>query len=122
VRLLLDEHLSPAIAAALRGHGHDAEAVAERSELRGLADDLIWAIARTEGRTVVTMDAADFLRLAASDMATGTSHAGLVLLAPGRFSPGADDIGRIVAALAALPATAGDGPAGSVTWLEPAPG
>ena len=38
MRLLLDEHLSPEIAASLRSRGHDVVAVSERGELRTAKD------------------------------------------------------------------------------------
>ncbi len=43
MKLLLDEMWSPAIAAALRERGHDVVAVAERSDLRGKPDDVIFS-------------------------------------------------------------------------------
>jgi uncharacterized protein with PIN domain len=39
VKLLLDEHYSPAIARQLRILGHDVVAVAERADLVSLSDD-----------------------------------------------------------------------------------
>jgi predicted nuclease of predicted toxin-antitoxin system len=65
VKLRLDEMYSHVIAEQLRARGHDADAVVEHAELRGLADTDIFALAQTEQRTVVTENIPDF-----SDIAT----------------------------------------------------
>jgi predicted nuclease of predicted toxin-antitoxin system len=53
MRLLLDEHLSPRIAQALRAKGHDVICVLE-TDLGGKPDPTIWQRAITEERVVVT--------------------------------------------------------------------
>jgi Domain of unknown function (DUF5615) len=45
VKALLDEQLSPQIAALLRQAGHDVEAVADRADLAGPSDMLIFEVA-----------------------------------------------------------------------------
>jgi hypothetical protein len=45
VKLLLDEMWPPSIAVQLRRRGHDVEAVAERADLRGQADDAVFSVA-----------------------------------------------------------------------------
>lgn len=52
---LLDEQLSPRVAAALRAEGHDAISVFELN-LAGQPDEVIYGVAQKEGRVVVTQD------------------------------------------------------------------
>jgi predicted nuclease of predicted toxin-antitoxin system len=59
-RLALDEMFSPAIAAALRDLGHDVIAVAERSELRAMTDEEVFAWATSQGRWLLTENVKDF--------------------------------------------------------------
>ena len=61
-RFLLDENLSPVVAAGLRRRGIDAVAVAG-SPLAGSTDPEIWKTALEQGRTLVTYDVADFSAL-----------------------------------------------------------
>lgn len=65
-RLLVDEMFSPALAAALRDRGHDVIAVAERSDLRSMADSEIFAWAANEGRWLLTENVKDFRPLVLS--------------------------------------------------------
>ena len=100
MRLLLDEMWSPAIAHQLRQRGHDVQSVAERPELRGQPDDIIFAIAQTEGRAIVTENVSDYRPLAARAAHDGRIHVG-VIFSHNRALPRGDTrvIGRIVAAL-----------------------
>lgn len=77
---LLDEQLSPQIAALLRQMGYDVEAVADRPDLLGCSDRSILEIASAEGRAVITNNIKDFRPLAAEWLAQGRVHAGLILL------------------------------------------
>jgi Domain of unknown function (DUF5615) len=120
VRLLLDEHLRQVIAARLRRLGYDVVAVAERSDLRGSSDQALWVAARSEGRTIVTQDIGDFVRLALQDAAIARLHPGLVLIHHRWFSRADRHIGRLVGSLRVLLAAnpAEDALAGRITWLE----
>lgn len=120
MRLLLDEHLPPRVAAQLRRQGHDVVAVVERPDLHRSADETLWAVARSERRMIVTQDVGDFIRLAAQDAAIGKTHPGLALIHHRRFSRGDRDIGRLVASLRALLAAhpADHAIAGQIVWLE----
>jgi hypothetical protein len=53
VKLLLDEHYSPAIARQLGTRGHDVVAVAERADLVSLSDDDLRRMAQ-ERRAIMT--------------------------------------------------------------------
>jgi len=120
VRLLLDEHLPPRIAVQLRFQGHDVVAVVERPDLHGAADEMLWAVARTESRVVVTQDVGDFVRLALQDAAIGRPHPGLALIHTRWFSRGDRHVGRLVASLGALLEAnpTSDPLPGRIAWLE----
>jgi predicted nuclease of predicted toxin-antitoxin system len=103
VRLLLDEMWTPAIAEQLRALGHDVEAVTTRSDLVKAADRALLAVARTEGRAIVTENIRDFRRWAAEAIAEGDGHAGIVLTVPSKYPRrGNRAIGRVVDALVDL--------------------
>ena len=84
MKALIDEQLSPDIARLLRDRGHDVEAVAERQDLVGRADRVIFEVAAAEGRAVVTNNIKDFRPLAAECLAQGRTHSGLILLPSAR--------------------------------------
>lgn len=108
MKLLLDEMWTPAIAAALRDRGHEVVAVAERHDLRGLADAAIFDAAVAEGRVIVTENVVDYRPLAADAMRAGRPHPALILTS-NRAYPRASrrTAGRLVRALDALLATRG---------------
>jgi predicted nuclease of predicted toxin-antitoxin system len=120
VKLLLDEHLTARIAIELRRQGHDVVAVLERPDLQRAADEVLWAVARTEHRGVVTRDVGDFSRLAMADAAIEKVQPALVLIHHRRFPPGGRDMGRLVTGLRSVLVAnpADDGLAGRVVWLE----
>jgi hypothetical protein len=100
LKLLVDEMYPPAITKQLRGRKHDAEAVAERSELRALADTDIFTVAQQEQRAVVTENIDDFSVIAEGYDHRGQGHFGLVLVPTSSYprgSPGT--IGRMVTEL-----------------------
>src|SRR5437879_3672976 len=94
---------SPEIAQQLRARGFDVEAVAERDDLRGRSDSLIFLTAQAEGRIVVTEDVPGFRRIASELWRSGESHSGLVFTSDNSF-PRSDPrtLGRVVTALASL--------------------
>lgn len=55
MRLLVDEHIPPAVVSALRGEGHDVAVVGDDLEL-GAADTTLLAYARETDRTIVSED------------------------------------------------------------------
>jgi hypothetical protein len=102
VKLLLDEMLAPAIARELRARGHDADAVAGRSDCKALSDPEILAVARSEHRALVTDNLRDFRRLHAEAVTPGgLGHYGVIFI-PGGYRRTRANIGRIVAALEAI--------------------
>lgn len=113
-RLLLDEMISARIAVGLREQGLDVQAVLERQELVGGPDEALLELATREGRVLVTKNIVDFVPLSQQWIATGRTHAGLVLISTKTFPEGRDWIGAVAAALAGaqLPG------AGEVMWLS----
>ncbi len=98
MRLLLDEHLSPAIADQLRARGHDVATVVEAG-LAGMADERVLAWAVRERRAVVTNNIRDFRLLHADSLMTSSPHYGIVLVTTGRYSLRRDTSGPLIAAL-----------------------
>jgi hypothetical protein len=119
VKLLLDEMLSPAIAAALRSRGHDATTVRAEAKRGSLADVEVMDLARAERRAIVTNNLRDYRPLHhAAIEPGGPGHYGMVFM-PGSYRRTRADVGRIVAALEAkLAEHPGDEDlAGCETWL-----
>lgn len=117
MRLLLDEMISAAIAEALRGRGHDVEAVTDSSELRGVTDDELFQCAQTRARALVTCNRNDFLVLDGRWRSQGKTHSGLVIINPRRLPQGPSSFGAIVESLARFLA-AGAPYEGFVHWLQ----
>jgi Domain of unknown function (DUF5615) len=120
VKLLLDEHYSSQIAERLRQAGHDVVSVSERSNLRGLADPEIFAVARAEHRALLTENTADFVPELHKAQAEGKSHFGIIFTSPRSFPRGANTIGLYVRALDVFLSRrkAEDALINSSTWLS----
>lgn len=121
MKALLDEQLSPQNAALLRQADHDVEAVAERPDLVGRSDTVVFEAAYREKRAVVTHNIKDFRPLAAQWLAEGRVHARLILLPSTRTRPSAANAllaDRIAGILRDNP----DGLAGGERWIGPLPG
>jgi predicted nuclease of predicted toxin-antitoxin system len=120
VKALLDEQLSPQIATLLRQDGLDVEAVANRPDLAGRSDSVIFEVAWSEDRAVITNNIQDFRPLAAQWLAQGRVHAGLILLPSSRTRTRATIVmlaERIASVLRDNP----DGLASSERWIGPLP-
>lgn len=102
MKLLLDVHHSPLVAARLRDLGHDIVAASDDALLRLLPDDELLAAATDAGRAVVTENVRDFDALARRWDRPQT-HAGILLTPPSRFPRSmASYPGSLIAALAAF--------------------
>ncbi|HEY1934840.1 MAG TPA: DUF5615 family PIN-like protein [Acetobacteraceae bacterium] len=77
-RLLPDEMISPAIVVPLWGVGIDALTLRDRG-LLAAEDHAVWRLAQRDGRTVVTANGTDFMKLAAR----ASRHAGLLVIPGG---------------------------------------
>jgi predicted nuclease of predicted toxin-antitoxin system len=116
VRALLDEQLSPQIAALLRERGYDVVAVADRSELVGSSDRSLMEVAATERRAVITSNVKDFRPLAAERLARGQTHSGLILLPSSRTRTRAT-VERIADAIENVFRSHPDGLVSSEQWI-----
>ena len=117
---ILDEQLSPQIAVLLRQAGHDVDAVAGREDLAGRSDRIIFEVASSEGRAVVTNNVKDFRPLAAEWLAQGRAHAGLILL-PSKRTRTRNAIAAVAAAIENVLRDHPDGLSGSERWSGPLP-
>jgi predicted nuclease of predicted toxin-antitoxin system len=120
VRAILDEQLSPQIAALLRKAGYDIDAVADRVDLAGRSDKIILEVACREGRAVITNNIKDFRPLAAEWLAQGRVHAGLILL-PSKRTRTRDSIAAVADAIESILRDHPDGLSGSERWIGPIP-
>jgi len=121
VKALLNEQLSPQIAARLRDKGYDVEAMADRADLAGSTDREVLELAAREDRAVVTNNVKDFRPLAAQWLAQGRIHAGLILVPPTRTRTRA----AVPALARAIEQVLGDhldGLAGAERWIGPLAG
>ncbi len=101
MKLALDHHFSPAIAARLRERDHDAVAAIERGWAT-LDDEELLDVCRCEHRVLLTNDVADFVVLARRWSLEGRSHAGLVFTPDAGLPRSRPTIGRFVEALERL--------------------
>jgi predicted nuclease of predicted toxin-antitoxin system len=118
VKLLLDEHYTDEIAAALRAAGHDAVTVSERG-LKGLDDEPLLALAASEDRALLTNNARDFPPLVRRWAESGEDHCGLLLTSDSSMPRGKASIGLYVERLRKLmdAGPAGRALANQVRWL-----
>lgn len=116
-RLLLDEMISAAVAAALRDEGHDVESITSRPDLRGLPDVAVLELAQSQQRIVVTLNIGDFARLHHEWVADERRHAGIVMVPSSAFPQNRGLVGALSNALSvAAAADVLPGP-GHVLWL-----
>lgn len=102
-KLLLDEHISPAIAEQLRGARPGAEIVSlhtwELGRLRQQSDARILLEARQNGLTLLTFDLATIPPLLAEMGEMGEDHTGVIFVSSKSFAQ--NDYGGLVNALVA---------------------
>lgn len=105
------------VARLLRDRKVDACAIDERPDARGISDAQVIALAKREGRVVVTFNSVDFLAEERMLIAAGESHNGIVLVNTNRFSNSRTGVPKLVDALAGL-AESGRSLRGYVSWLR----
>lgn len=98
-QLLLDEMFSPAIAAALRDMGHDVIAVAERSEMRAMTDEEVFAWAASQGRWLLTENVKDFRPLLLRALQADISTAGILYTSNRAFPRSRKNPGPLIQAI-----------------------
>ena len=98
-RLALDEMFSPAIAAALRGLGHDAIAVAERGDLRAMSDAELFARAVAEDRWLMTENVKDFRPILLQALQGGTRITGVLFTSSRSFPRSRKNPGPLIEAI-----------------------
>ena len=120
MKLLLDEHYPPSIAARLRELGQDTTAVQEEPGLRGLSDPELFSEAQRRERAVLTENVADFVRLDAEYRARQQPHWGLVLTSNRAFPRGDKaTVGALIKSLDELLRKHSDAqPSSFVEWLQ----
>src|SRR5215472_1459398 len=117
--LLLDEMFAPAIADALRAGGHDVVAVAERSDLRAMADEDNFAWATAQRRWLVTENVKDFQPILLRALQTDSSIMGVLFTSGRAFPRSRKNPGPLIKALDAwLKAGPPEAPI-TEDWLSP---
>ncbi|MGB8259983.1 MAG: DUF5615 family PIN-like protein [Terracidiphilus sp.] len=104
LKLLLDEHVAPAVATGLRQRRPAWEAYAmpewQGGFLLGKPDEICLSQATTHGLTLVTFDLRTFPTLLESWFREGRSHAGAILCDDRTIQPW--EVGQLVRALEAV--------------------
>lgn len=120
MKLLIDEHYSPSVAEQLRARGHDAVAVQEESDLRGMLDPDLFGEAQRRNCALLTENSADFTLLDAEYRGRHLAHWGLIFTSNRTFPRGkATTVGALVKALDELLRNAeSGGPSSMVIWLQ----
>ena len=98
MKLALDHHYSPLIAAGLRDRGHDARAIYELG-WQAEGDESLLRLCNSVGRSLMTNNVADFTIIARRWQDEGLSHAGLLFTADSGWPRHRGTIGRFVDAL-----------------------
>lgn len=98
-RLLLDEMFSPAIAAALRDLGHNVVAVAERTEMRAMSDEEVFAWAASQGRWLLTENVKDFRPILLRALQADTSTTGILYTSNRAFPRSRKNPGPLIQAI-----------------------
>lgn len=119
IALLLDEMHAPAVAEALRQCGHDVIAVAERPDLRAMADGDLFVWAAQESRRLVTENVKDFRRLLLRAEESTLRRAALLYTSSRTFPRSRRNPGPLLAALDAWLCAADASSRPVEDWLRP---
>ena len=98
-RLLLDEMLGARVAEQLRTRGHDVYGIVKYANLRTMTDADVLELATVEGRTLVTLNIADFQLLDRQWTSQSRTHTGIVFISTTKYPQNRRFIGTVVTAL-----------------------
>jgi Domain of unknown function (DUF5615) len=118
--MLLDEMHAPAVAEALRRRGHDVIAVAERPDLRAMADEELFAWAGRESRRLVTENVKDYRRLMLRAEESALRGATVLYTSSRTFPRSRRSPGPLIAALDAWLCHTDAAGRPAEDWLQPA--
>jgi predicted nuclease of predicted toxin-antitoxin system len=110
-QLLLDSHIWEGLAAELRLKGHNVVHI-NHTEHRSADDEIVLALAASEGRALLTYNHQDFVPLARQWYETGREHSGIILSVQ---LPRGELLRQVGNLLAVLPAAEMKN---SVRWLQ----
>ena len=99
VQLLLDEMFSPAVAEALRAHGHRVVALVERPEMRAMPDEEVFAWAAAQRCWLLTENVKDFQPIKLRALQVSAPIAGLLFTSNRTFPRSRQQVGPLVEAL-----------------------
>jgi predicted nuclease of predicted toxin-antitoxin system len=116
-RLLQDEMFSPAVAAELRGLGHDVIAVADRPDLRSKSDEEVFAWASADGRWLLTENVKDFRPIMLRALQAGPPGCGLLFTSNRAFPRSRKNPGPLIRALHAWLIAGPPAPPVTESWL-----
>ena len=111
---------APAVAQTLRKRGHDVIAVAERPDLRAMADDELFIWAAQESRRLATENVKDFRRLFLRAQESARRSGTLLYTSSRTFPRSRRNPGPLVAALDAWLCDRDVGIRPPEDWLRPA--
>lgn len=118
VALLLDEMHAPTIAETLRQRGHDVIAVAERPDLRALADEELYSWAGQQQRRIVTENVKDFRPLLRRSEESGAAPTPLLFTSSRTFPRSRRNPGPLIDALDAWLRVSASEPRPTEEWLS----
>ncbi len=118
MKLLLDEHHSPKVAAQLVKAGFDVVAASSQEHTRNITDEGLLALATADHRVIVTENIADLTPLSARWAADGRTHPGIILTHPDKFNRSrASYPGSLIRALKLFPSAPPPSGDSWVWWL-----
>jgi hypothetical protein len=98
-QLVLDEMFSPKIAETLRERGRNVIAVAERTDLRAMTDDDLYAWATSQRCWLLTENVKDFRPIMLRALQTGASASGLLFTSNRSFPRTRHNPGPLIEAI-----------------------
>jgi hypothetical protein len=116
-QLALDEMFSPKIAEALRERGRKVIAVAERTDLRAMTDDDLYAWATAERCWLLTENVKDFRPIMLHALQTGGTATGLLFTSNRSFPRSRHNPGPLIEAIDAWLAKGPPPPPHTEDWL-----